>query len=221
LRTYTPIEALGREDHHTPITSIEDTAPPGTLEQLAALEDKVPEVLADIERIAVLMNSMNDVVVTATPMFAKAKTFNERLSASRALAKKLNPIAAELADTAERMVGNFVEWDLFVQYVTEYARKGGDLSEPDFLNALSGLWALTRTGGGALSSINEFAQSITQVIGVSRDLDRPLMAIRDAALMIADMSGILDGWKEGLQALEGEYFSAGFLDGLPDSTTTS
>jgi hypothetical protein len=219
LSSFTQVEAPGQGDRHTPITSIEDTAPPGTLERMAALEDKIPVVIADLERIAVLMNSMNEEVVKATPKFATAETFNERLSISRSLAKKLDPIAAEMAATAERMVGNFSEWDLFVQYLADYAHKGGDLSEAGFLAAISGLWSLANTGGESLSPINEFAQQVTQVIGVSRDLDRPLMAIRDAALMIADMSGILDGWKEVLEALESEYFSAGFLAGLPNSST--
>ena len=147
LSSFTQIEIPGQEDRHGPITSIEDTAPPGTLERMAALEDKIPGVIADMERIGVLMESLNEAVVKATPGFATAKTFNERLSASRALAEKLDPIASEMAVTAERMVGNFSEWDLFVQYLADYARKGGDLSDAEFLSALSGLWSLARTGG--------------------------------------------------------------------------
>lgn len=189
---------------------------PGTLERMAALEDKVPEVIEDMSRIALLMGNLNNAVLIATPRFSKAKTFKERLAASRSMAKKLDPIADELLSTADRMVANFSEWDLFVQTLLEYARGGGDLTSSDFLGSLAALWSLSKTGGAQLAPINQFAELVTRGIGVSRDLDRPFMAIQKAAMRIADMIGILDGWKEGLETLESEHLKPGYLDSLPN-----
>lgn len=195
--------------------------PPGTLERMAALEDQVPQVLFDMARISTLMTSMNEAVVAATPKVTKAKTFKDRLSASRALAKKLDPIADEMAITAERLVTNFSDWDYFVKYMLDYAKKGGELEDPEFLKVVGSLWSLSQAGGSPLATINDFAQTVSRGIGVSRDLDRPFMSIRDAAMRIADMSGILDGWKEGLEALESEYLEAGRLDRLAEQAQAS
>jgi hypothetical protein len=188
---------------------------PGDLERMAALEEKVPELDSDMTRIAVLMQDLTETVTKATPRFMKAKSFGERLAASKALAKKLDPIADEMLSTSDRLVTNFTEWNFLVQYLLKFAANGGNLRDPEVLPVLGGLWQLAQVGGSALAPINVFVQQVSQGIGASRDLDRPFNAIRAAGLKIAGLIGILDGWKQGLRTLETEYLGDGYLDGLP------
>lgn len=193
----------------------------GTLERMAAIEDKVPDVIGDMGHIGDLIESLNEQITRATPRFSKAQTFKERLAISRSVAKKLDPIADDMLSTADRLVTNFADWDLFVQTLLTYAQRSGDLADPDFLTTIGALWALSKTGGTQLAPIREFAQAVTQAMGVSRDLDRPLTAIQSSAMRVADMIGILDGWKEGLEILEVEYLKPGFLDNLLSGSSQS
>jgi len=197
------------------VNSIDDTAPPGTLERMASLEEKVPQVVDDMARIGELFNLLSESAVSATPTMASAVTFANRVTAARNFAKQIDPIAGELQATADRLVSNFAEWNFFVQYLLEYAQRGGDLKSPDTATVLASLWTLSKTGSSPLSQVTDFANSLSRGIGISRDLDRPLMAIRSATLRIADMSGILDGWRKALEGLESEYLGEGYLDSLP------
>lgn len=198
-----------------PVQTIEDTAPPGTLERMATIEEKLPQVVSDMEQVSQLLSDLGEAMAKATPGFAKATSFKARVAASRVLAKKLDPIADELSLRADRLVSNFSEWDFLVQYLLQYGHSGGDLRDPEFVPVLAGLWTMAKVGQSSLAEISGFAQMVSQGIGVSRELDRPFMAIRDAALRIADLSGILDGWQGVLKTLESEFLGEGYLDGLP------
>ena len=110
--------------------------------------------------------------------------------------------------TTDRLVSNFSEWDFFIQYLLEFGRSGGDLKDPDIAPVLGGLWTMATDGAQSLSPTQEFVATISQGIGVSRDLDRPFLAIQAAALKIVDLTGILDGWRESLETLENEYLGA-------------
>ncbi len=189
---------------------------PGIIDRMSALEQKVPEVVSDMSRISTLMQDLGTTLTRATPRFTTADTFSARLAASKVLAKQLDPIADGMVTTADRLVTNFREWDFLVEYLLNYASSGGDLSSTDVTPVIGGLWQLSARATSALAAVNELIQMISQGIGVSRDLDRPFMAIRAASLRIADLSGILDGWKQGLQTLEGKYLAEGYLDSLPD-----
>jgi TIR domain len=198
-------------------TSKRSKAPaPGTLDRMFALEQMVPQVTDDMSRIVTLMNDLGKAVTKAGPRFANANTFGARLAASKALAKQLDPIADDLVSTADRLVTNFAEWDFLVQYVLEYASNGGDLSDPQVVRVIGGLWQLATIGASSLSAVNQLIQIVSQGIGISRDLDRPFMAIKTACLRIADLIGILDGWKQGLQTLETNYLGDGYLNNLPN-----
>ena len=180
------------------------------------LEKKVPQVTEDISRIGTLMNDLGRTLTKATPKFTNAKSFSARLGASKMLAKQLDPIADKLVSSADRLVTNFSEWGFLVQYLLEFASKGGDLHDPQVTRAIGGLWQLANTSASALSPVNQLVQLISQGIGISSDLDRPFLAIKAACLRIADLDGILDGWKEGLQSLEDKYLSEGYLSSLPN-----
>jgi hypothetical protein len=192
------------------------TPAPGLIDRLYALEQKAPQVTEDMTRIGTLMDDLGKTVTKAGPKFANAKSFSARLGASKLLAKQLDPIADNLMLTAERLVTNFSEWGFFVQYLLDYASKGGDLSDPQVIRAIGSLWHLVTASGSSLSAVNQLVQLISQGIGISRDLDRPFMAIQAACLRIADLDGILDGWKQGLQTLEANYLGDGYLDSLPN-----
>ena len=197
------------------VSTLSEVTPPGTLERMATLEENLPQVIGDMTRITQLLEATGTALTDATPTFTNAKSFAARLTASRDLAKGLDPIAGEMAATAERLVSDFIEWNFFVQYLLEYARGGGDLKGPESAPVLKNLWVLATEGASSLAQASDFAQIVSQGLGVSRDLDRPFMAIRDASLRIADISGILDGWREGLETLESEYLGDGYLEGLP------
>jgi hypothetical protein len=101
-----------------------------------------------------------------------------------------------------------------IKFILDYADKGGDVNDSGYLSALGSLWTLASLGNSALAPVNQFNEAVSRGIGVSRDLDRPFMKIQNACLRIADVSGILDGWKAGLRTLESKHFNNGFLDGL-------
>lgn len=189
---------------------------PGDLDRLAALEDNIPDLTSDMTTVATLMQDLTVVITKATPRFVNANTFGERLAQSRALAKKLDPIADELLSTSDRLLANFTKWDFLPQYLAKLAANGGDLKDPEFNRVLGGLWQLANQAGTALAPINEFIQQVSRGIGMSRELDRPFNAIRAAGLKIASLVGVLDGWKAGLKTLETNYLGRGYLDSLPN-----
>lgn len=188
----------------------------GTLDRMGDLENNIPEVVKDMTQLSKLMEDLGESVSIAGPEFAKAKTFNARLALSKALAAKLDPIADGMVMTAENLVSHFGEWDFMVQYILKYAANGSDLNDPDVKQAIGGLWQLASTGAASLAVVDDLVQMIAQGIGISRELDRPFKAIQAACLKIADLGGILDGWKQGLRTLEAEYLVEGYLDNLPD-----
>jgi hypothetical protein len=216
LSSFKHAEPKEQADRTAKMPSNASTA--GSLERMVAIEEKVPHVVSDMERITQLLYEFNVAVEESTPQVSSASSFSERLALSRALAKQLDPIAEEMASTTERLVSNFSEWDYFVQYILEYTRRGGDLEDPQAKVTLGSLWTMAKMGSTSLFVIKEFAQTISQVIGVSSDLDRPLTAVRDASLRIADLSGLLDGWKKSLEDLESEHLGTGYLDSLPSIT---
>ena len=71
------------------VKSLQDTTPPGTLERMATLEEKVPQVVADMSSISDLLNGLAEELTNATPRLSKANTFAARLAVSRDLAKRL------------------------------------------------------------------------------------------------------------------------------------
>jgi hypothetical protein len=199
-----------------PAANLSDSTPPGTLERMASLEEQIPEVIGDMTLVTQLLEATGVAVTAAAPRLTSAQTFGARLAVSRELAKELDPISEELMSAAERLASNFGQWDFFVKYFLDYARSGGDLKATEVAAGLKSLWMLATTGASSLAQASDFAQIVSQGLGVSRDLDRPFMAIRDASLRIADISGILDGWREILGTLEAEYLGDGYLDSLPE-----
>jgi len=206
--------AQNKEDQPTHRPS--KTPAPGTLDRMYALEQKVPEVVEDMARLGTLMEDLGKTATRATPRFTNANSFSARLGASKVLARQLDPIADNMVSTAERLVSNMTEWGFLVQYMLDYAGNGGDLTDPEMTRVIGGLWQLATVSAASLSMVDQLILMISQGIGISRDLDRPFMAIQTACLRIADLGGILDGWKQSLQTLETNYLGDGYLDSLPN-----
>ena len=175
------------------------------LERMQELDENVPEMLGRIERFQTIMVQLGEAVEEAVPKMAKADTFAKKLAVSRALAHELTPIADDLASSAESIVADFRSFDFLIGYIVQFAQGGENSSNPEIINTVRGIWDMAKEGSHALLPIELLKQSVSQGIGFSRDLDRPLKTVQRACLKIADLRGMLNGWMDELLALKDIY----------------
>jgi TIR domain len=177
----------------------------GTLDRMAAIEARLPDMTASFERYAQLMGRMGNVVEEASPSMKRADSFSKKLAVSDRLARTLNPIADEMDDVADRLVEHLNELTYVAKFVADAVRRNPDEVAPDTVEFLKTIKDTASIGIESFSVIEEFTRSVGQVIGFSKHLDRPLKKIQGASLKVADLRGILSGWQEEVAALQDRY----------------
>jgi hypothetical protein len=190
-------------------------APPesadGLIERFADIEESMPLAVGDMERFSSLLDQLNQTTVDATPAMNKATSFGQKLAVTTSLANSLSPIANEMKEVAERIVDTLNEWDTLVNWVIGQARNDPDFystsSNVEFLGTVHDMAA---AGVESLASIEQLDTAIGSILGLSKRLDVPLRTMRQACLNMADLRGLLAGWKFELEALEESPGSASF-----------
>ncbi|MFF5082507.1 toll/interleukin-1 receptor domain-containing protein [Actinoplanes sp. NPDC000266] len=200
LADFSSIEGTDQEM----ITSIpSDEVSDGMLERFAEVEDRAPQVLEDMNSFTQSLQELSEVTNKATPGLNKATSFSQRLAVTNSLASTLTPIANKMRETAERLVDNYGDWDQVVNYVIGQAK-----ADPHFYDTESNVEFLATVGDLAtagvesLASVEELDTAIGGVLGLSKRLNIPLRTIREACLSMADIRGLLMGWKAELETLE-------------------
>ncbi len=177
----------------------------GTLNKLAAIESNLPEMVSNVEKYGRLMEQLNEAVVAAAPEMQRADTFGKKLGVSQRLANKLTPIADEMVKSADQLVKDLREMTYLANTAVEQVRSSsGDLPE-EAIDGLKSIRDMATVSIQAFSVIEEFTRSIEQVIGFSRELDRPLKKIQKASLNIASLRGTMSGWQEEVDSLRERY----------------
>ena len=175
----------------------------GLIERFAEIEERAPLVVEDMEIFSGLLDRLNQETRDATPAMSKATSFSRKLAVTTSLANSLSPIANEMKGAAERMVDALGEWDALVNWVIGQARSDPDFySNSDNVEFLGTVHDMASAGVESLASIEQLETAIVSVLGLSRRLDVPLRTIRGACLNMADLRGLLVGWKSELEALE-------------------
>jgi hypothetical protein len=183
--------------------SVESQSGDGFLERFADLEGRAPRLVQDMELFTELLGQLGEVTTAATPKMDKAKSFSQKLAITNSLASSLSPIATTMRETSQSLVDNFSDWDALVAYVIIQAKTDETFSsEPGNVEFLSTVHDMATAGVESLSGIEELQESIGSVLGMSKRLDIPLRTIREACLHVADLRGLLTGWKSELEALE-------------------
>jgi hypothetical protein len=183
----------------------EPELPEGTLNRMAAIEAKMPDMAASFERYSGLMIQLNEVVTAATPSMQQADSFGKKLAVSEKLARELNPIADKMDEEAEHLVGYFNELTYLAKFAVAAVRAEPGEVPSEIIDFLKTIRETASTGITTSLVIEEFVRSIGQVIGFSRDLDRPLKKIQSASLKIADLRGVVSGWQEEVESLQDRY----------------
>lgn len=174
----------------------------GTLNKLAAIESNAPQMVSNVVQYGHLMEQLNEAVAAAGPEMQRADSFGKKLGVSQRLAKKLNPIADEMANSADQMVQDLREMTYLVNTAVEQVRNSsGDLPDAG-IDGLKSIRDMATVSIQAFSVIEDFSRSVNQVIGFSRELDRPLKKIQQASLNIASLRGTMSGWLEEVDSLK-------------------
>jgi TIR domain len=173
----------------------------GVLERMAEIEERLPGMASGMERYAALMVQLTEQVSLATPEMRIADTFAKKLAVSGRLANSLSPIAEEMDTLAGQMVSDLNELTYVTRFVTGIIANRPDEVTKDVLEFLATIRATANTGIDSLAAIDEFTKSIGQVLGYSGALDKPLRNIRSANLKIADLRGIMSGWREEVDTI--------------------
>jgi hypothetical protein len=179
--------------------------PEGKLERMAALENKLPDLLGSLGLFAELMEKMTDAVNESSPAMQRADSFGQKLAVSNRLAARLDPIAGQMESAASDLVGYMNELTFVTKYVVDEARRNPDKVESGVAEFLQSIEEAATTGVISLTSVEEFNRTLAQAIGISRKLDKPLKQIQRACLRIADLRGILSGWQEEVGTLYSRY----------------
>lgn len=185
----------------------EEGFPEGILERLAATEEAMPEINENLLRLGTLLEEVGTRTVTATPKMGRADTFGKKLTVSRELAAELNPIADEMTNRADRVIRDFSSLDDFVTNVLTLSKSAPveTIKDPRTAELFKQIWDLATVAATSLRQLDEFNQTLAKVIGFSKDLDRPLKAMRGAFLRMADIRGILNVWLDELRTLQSSY----------------
>jgi hypothetical protein len=188
------------------VTAAEER-PEGILERLAATEKAMPGINDNIERLATLLQQVGERAVATTPKMERADTFGKKLAASRELAAQLAPIAAEITRRADQIVSDFNDIDDFVINILNFSRSTPVeiIKDPQNVAGFKAIWGLATIAAASIRQLEEFNETLAQVIGFSADLDRPLKAMRGAFLRMADIRGILNVWLDELRTLQSTY----------------
>lgn len=177
----------------------------GTLNKLAAIEENMPQMVSNIEHYGQLMEQLNEAVYAASPEMQRADSFGKKLGVSQRLAKKLAPIADEMAESADQLVKDLREMTFFTNTAVEQVRVSSGELPDESLDALKSIRELAAISIQAFSVIEDFTRSVDQAIGFSRELDRPLKKIQKASLNIASLRGTMSGWLEEVDSLKERY----------------
>jgi hypothetical protein len=202
LRTFTPgaDEASDAEDSDSEAELSE-----GTLNRMAAAEARMPEMNANVERYGELMTQLNKAVVAASPSMQRADSFGKKLGVSQQLARELTPIADEMVEVADRLAGDLNELTYVANVIVEFVRKDSNEAPAETIEYLKSIRDIASIGLTSFAAIEEFSRSVGQVIGFSRELDRPLKKIQGASLKVAGQRGAFSGWQEELVSLHDRY----------------
>ena len=181
----------------------EEAIQEGLLERMTQVEEAGPGMLISMEHFTELLNQIGAVANESSPQMTQAETFGEKLAASNRLAKRLGPIAADMEHTADSLVRDFEGLNSMITYILSYARENPEevASSPDAIDGLQKIWEMAETGTKSLGELDSVNKSLTDGIGYSKNLDKPLRAMRRAFLRLADLRGILSGWRDDLLAL--------------------
>jgi TIR domain len=172
------------------------TSSQGILERMAEIESRMPGMSSAIERYVVVMTRLGEEVGAATPAMQKADTFAKKLAVSERLASSLTPIAEEMDMLAGQLVSDLNELTYVTRFVTGIVTNSPGEATQDTLEFLATIRETADTGTDSLAAVDDFARSIGQALGYSKGLDKPLRRIRAANLKIADLRGIMSGWRE-------------------------
>jgi hypothetical protein len=188
------------DQHETPNSAQIDE---GLLERMAAVEESVPAMSENIQHFGKLLEQFASSTDKATPDMERARTFGEKLAVSNRLAQRITPIAQNMEKTANTLVRDFSQIDFVVSYIINAARSNPDelLENSEALASVDSIWTMALEGYNSLQQIDGLSSSLAQGIGFSKNLDRPLKSMQRAFLRMADLRGILNGWREDLLVL--------------------
>lgn len=181
----------------------DDELPEGLLERMARVEEAMPGMVESLEKFSQLLGRVGEETENTTPQMNEAETFGDKLRVSNQLAKRLSPIAADMEFAADSLMRDFEELNIVISYILKHARENPEetTNSPEAISTLRDLWNFTEVGSTSLSQLNEMNKALTSGIGYSKNLDRPLKAMRRAFLRLADLRGIISGWRDDLSAL--------------------
>jgi hypothetical protein len=195
-----PAEAI---DTDTIGDSSEPEPSPAMLEKIDALEDSVPETMAQMQKLKDLLLSFGNHMKLASPMMNRATTTKKKISVSRQLARRIDPISDELMEVAESFRRNMRIWDDTVHALMSQSRRYPDwiAQSASAQEGINSIKELANVGIEAFSKLDELHEIFGQGRGLSAALDDPLRKTQDALLILADVRGLFVGWRDGLEAV--------------------
>jgi hypothetical protein len=199
--------ASGEGEQEELFPADEEELADGILERMVATEKAMPGINDNIVQLGVLLERFGAQTQAATPKMERADTFGKKLAVSRELATELTPIADEVVKSADQLANDFRSLDDFVTNILTFSKSVPieTIKDPDTITGIKAIWALATVAASSLQQLDDFNQQLSYMIGFSRDLDRPLRAIRGAFLRMADIRGILNVWLDELRTLQSIY----------------
>ena len=188
-------------------SDVEEEFPEGILERMAETEKAMPGINENLLRLGALLEQVGAQTVAATPKMERADTFGKKLAVSRDLAAELDPLATEITERVDQVISDFNSLDDFVTNVLTFSKVApvDTIKDPRTIEGFKAIWQLATIAATSIRQLDEFNQILATVIGFSRDLDRPLKAMRGAFLRMADIRGILNVWLDELRTLQSTH----------------
>jgi hypothetical protein len=181
----------------------ESESSPAILEKIAALEDSVPSTMAQMQKLKDLLLSFGNHMNLAAPMMNRATTTKKKISVSRQLARRIDPISNELMEVAESFRQNMRIWDDTVRAIISQSRRYPNwiAQSANSQEGIDSIKELANVGIEAFSKLDDLHEIFGQGRGLSAALDDPLRKTQDALLILADVRGLFIGWRDGLESV--------------------
>jgi hypothetical protein len=159
--------------------------------------------MAQMQKLQDLLLSFGNHMKLAAPMMNRATTTKKKISVSRQLAKRIDPISDELMEAAESFRRNMRIWDDTVHALMSQSRRHPNwiTQSTSAREGVNSIKELANAGIEAFSQLDELHEVFGQGRGLSAALDNPLRKTQDALLILADVRGLFVGWRDGLEAV--------------------
>ncbi|MCS7480778.1 toll/interleukin-1 receptor domain-containing protein [Umezawaea endophytica] len=198
--------AVAGELNRTEENPVDEVAmePSGRLESMAAAEEYLPEFVEITTDFGNLMKEYAAEMELATPKAAGATSFKEKLLASNSLASKLAPITEAFSEKSLQMRKILA---IITPGISEILRQVVDATpeernDPEVQNLIKNARFMVDNIINSVQSATPFNDSTEGLKGLSGPLDKVLIKMQSAMLVMVDLNATGQAWSEILDFLE-------------------